>query len=204
MHFVRAAVADDRSPSAPAASVASTFVTSEPASTTPPVATSEAASFYAGVVHLEAAVVEGPIDESIYCHACEVYFTATRAEHELGISHMVVTAPPQREVVACVDVGIPSSNAGFRMLRQLGWDPEAQQGLGKRGDGPLAPLAVSRKRDRAGVGAAPAVASVKTRAPSPPPLDEPTRAEIRARRAEQKRRHESLRDEICKDWLDKK
>ncbi|XP_040382747.1 G patch domain-containing protein 11 [Oryza brachyantha] len=92
---------------------------------------------------------------------------------------------------------IPESNVGFRLLKQMGYDPAAA------GGGAAEPVGIEIRRSRAGLGAEPAVAV----APPPPPRQpsaevaegerrrvEEMAVELRARQSTQWRSRRVVRD----------
>mmetsp|Transcript_41174 Transcript_41174/g.73825 ORF Transcript_41174/g.73825 Transcript_41174/m.73825 type:complete len:345 (-) Transcript_41174:41-1075(-) len=87
---------------------------------------------------------------SFYCDGCKETFTSqTREEHEASISHRFHTqAAPELIIPYALD----ASNPGRRLLEQQGWS--ANTGLGKDGNGILAPIATRFKSDRRGIGSA--------------------------------------------------
>jgi hypothetical protein len=90
----------------------------------------------------------------------------------------------QREEDARTMVGlaeaIPESNVGFRMLKQMGYDPGAR--------GAAEPVGIEIRRSRAGLGAEPAVA------PAPPPATAPTEKTRAAVEMERRRQEEMIGD----------
>ncbi|NP_001354046.1 Uncharacterized protein C6F6.19 [Zea mays] len=71
---------------------------------------------------------------------------------------------------------IPESNVGFRMLRQMGYDPDSRAGAGAE------PVGIEIRRSRAGLGAEEPVLAP---APAPAPVEKPREVSERERRQQE-------------------
>jgi len=83
---------------------------------------------------------------------------------------------------------IPESNVGFRMLKQMGYDPGARAGAAE-------PVGIEVRRSRAGLGAEPAVAP----APAPAPTEK-TREAVEMERRRQEEMMGELRARKSTQW----
>ena len=81
---------------------------------------------------------------------------------------------------------IPESNVGFRMLKQMGYDPGARAGAAE-------PVGIEIRRSRAGLGAEPAAA------PAPPPAEK-TRKAVEMERRRQEEMMGELRARKSTQW----
>jgi hypothetical protein len=84
---------------------------------------------------------------------------------------------------------IPETNVGFRMLKQMGYDPGAS--------GAAEPVGIDIRRSRAGLGAEPAVAPA-------PVLVERSREEVERERRRQEEMVEDLRARKSTQWRDRR
>ncbi|RCV31776.1 hypothetical protein SETIT_6G205400v2 [Setaria italica] len=89
--------------------------------------------------------------------------------------------------MAGIAEAIPESNVGFRMLKQMGYDPGSR--------GAAEPVGIEIRRSRAGLGAEPAVAP----APAPAPVEK-TRAAVETERRRQEEMMGELRARKSTQW----
>ncbi|KAM0883726.1 hypothetical protein ACQ4PT_031449 [Festuca glaucescens] len=84
---------------------------------------------------------------------------------------------------------IPESNVGFKLLKQMGYDPAAR-------GGDTEPVGIEIRRSRAGLGAEPPVSA----APLPQPLEPKTREEVEKERKREEEMVEELMARKSTQW----
>ncbi|KAM0274740.1 hypothetical protein ACHAPA_000844 [Fusarium lateritium] len=125
---------------------------------------------------------EEPAEAEQICPECKLPITSTSQLHEASFAHQVSlkhSHPPS---------ALDRSRMGLRALQSQGWDPDAQQGLGREGEGMRYPIKVKLKEDTLGVGATiPKEIQQKKKEEKPKQLN---RRELKQLKAKERQRHE--------------
>ncbi|KAG7397305.1 G patch domain and ankyrin repeat-containing protein 1 [Phytophthora boehmeriae] len=97
--------------------------------------------------HIDNNLLSFSFSTMYFCAACNVYVKdSSVAEHDRTTAHLLSSS----KGVSVKKVWLPESNRGYQILRTMGW--EEDRGLGPTGDGKMAPITTTFKRDRAGLG----------------------------------------------------